>query len=69
MVIPAAVGALLILVGIALLIVDLGATNHGVPAAGGVVALLAGGSALGGVGIFARHREEADPHRQGGNGR
>jgi membrane-bound ClpP family serine protease len=46
MVIPAAVGALLILIGIALLIVDLGATNHGLPAAGGVVMMLAGGSAL-----------------------
>jgi membrane-bound serine protease (ClpP class) len=46
MVIPAAVGAFLILFGIALLIVDLSATNHGVPAAVGVVMMLAGGSAL-----------------------
>ena len=46
MVIAAAVGALLILVGIALLIVDLVATNHGVPAAVGVVIMLAGGVAL-----------------------
>ena len=46
MVIPAAVGALLILVGIALLIADLVATNHGVPAAVGVVLMLAGGLAL-----------------------
>ena len=46
MVITAAVGALLILVGIALLIVDLVATNHGVPAAVGVVIMLAGGLAL-----------------------
>jgi len=46
MVIPAAVGALLILFGIALLILDLGVTNHGLPAAGGVVMMLAGGSAL-----------------------
>lgn len=46
MVIPAAIGALLILVGIALLIVDLGATNHGLPAAVGIVMLLAGGLAL-----------------------
>jgi membrane-bound ClpP family serine protease len=46
MVIPAAVGALLILIGIALLIVDLGVTNHGLPAAVGVVMMLAGGSAL-----------------------
>ncbi|MDP8899936.1 MAG: hypothetical protein M3N33_02070, partial [Actinomycetota bacterium] len=46
MVIPAAVGALLILFGIALLIVDLGVTNHGLPVAVGVVMMLAGGSAL-----------------------
>ena len=46
MVIAATVGALLILVGIALLIVDLVATNHGVPAAVGVVIMLAGGVAL-----------------------
>jgi membrane-bound ClpP family serine protease len=69
MVIPAAVGALLVLFGIALLIVDLGATNHGVPAAVGVVTLLAGGSALGGVGIFARPKGESGPHQQGGDDR
>ena len=46
MVIPVAIGALLILVGIAVLIVDLIATNHGVPAAVGVVMMLAGGFAL-----------------------
>jgi membrane-bound ClpP family serine protease len=46
MVIPAAVGALLILIGIALLIVDLGVTTHGLPAAGGVVMLFAGGLVL-----------------------
>jgi membrane-bound ClpP family serine protease len=46
MVIPAAIGALLILIGIAVLIVDLIATNHGVPAAVGVVMMLAGGLAL-----------------------
>jgi membrane-bound ClpP family serine protease len=46
MVIPAAVGAVLVLVGIALLIVDLIATNHGLPAAVGVVVMLAGGLAL-----------------------
>ena len=44
--IPAAVGALLVLVGIALLIVDLIVTNHGVPAAVGVVMMLAGGLTL-----------------------
>jgi len=46
MVIPAAIGALLILVGLVLLIVDLAATNHGLPAAVGIVMLLAGGLAL-----------------------
>ncbi|MDQ3639137.1 MAG: hypothetical protein M3426_14310 [Actinomycetota bacterium] len=46
MVIPAAIGALLILFGIALLIVDLGVTNHGVPAAVGVVMMFAGGLVL-----------------------
>ncbi len=46
MVTPAAFGALLVLVGIALLIADLGLTNHGVPAAVGVVVMLAGGFAL-----------------------
>ncbi len=46
MVIPAAIGALLILVGLVLFVVDLAATNHGLPAAGGLVALLAGGSVL-----------------------
>jgi membrane-bound ClpP family serine protease len=46
MLIPVAVGALLVLLGISLLILDLGATNHGVPAAVGVVMMLAGGSAL-----------------------
>ena len=46
MVIPAAVGALLVLVGIAVLTADLIATNHGLPAAVGVVMMLAGGLAL-----------------------
>ena len=46
MLIPAAVGALLILFGIAVLIADLIATNHGAPAAVGVVMMLAGGLTL-----------------------
>ncbi len=46
MVIPAAIGALLILIGIALFVVDLIVSNHGLPTAGGIVALLAGGLAL-----------------------
>ena len=46
MVIPPAIGVILILVGIALFIVDLSVTNHGLPTAGGLVTLLAGGLAL-----------------------
>jgi membrane-bound serine protease (ClpP class) len=46
MVIPAAIGALLILIGIVLFVVDLNATSHGLPTAGGIVALLAGGLVL-----------------------
>jgi membrane-bound serine protease (ClpP class) len=46
MVMPAAIGALLVLVGLVLLVVDLAATNHGLPAAGGIVMLLAGGLML-----------------------
>jgi membrane-bound ClpP family serine protease len=46
MVTPAAIGALLVLVGLALFVVDLGVTNHGVPTAGAIVTLLAGGLML-----------------------
>ncbi len=46
MVIPAAIGALLLLIGIVFFIVDLNATNHGLPTAGGIVTLLAGGLVL-----------------------
>jgi len=51
MVIPQAIGVILILVGIVLFIVDLGLTNHGLLTAGGIVTLLAGGLALFGVGV------------------
>jgi len=51
MVIPPAIGVILILVGIAIFIVDLGVTNHGLPTAGGIVTLLAGGLALLGAGV------------------
>ena len=51
MVIPPAVGVILILLGIVLFIVDLSVTNHGLLTAGGIVALLAGGLALLGAGI------------------
>ena len=46
MVIPAAIGALLLLIGLVFFIVDLLVTNHGLPTAGGIVALLAGGLVL-----------------------
>ncbi len=46
MVIPPAIGVILILIGIALFIVDLSVTNHGLPTAGAILALLAGGLAL-----------------------
>jgi membrane-bound serine protease (ClpP class) len=51
LVIPPVIGMILILFGIVLFIVDLNVTNHGLPTAGGIVALLAGGLALLGAGI------------------
>jgi membrane-bound serine protease (ClpP class) len=51
MVIPPAIGVILILLGIALFIVDVSVTNHGLPTAGGIVTLLAGGLALLGAGV------------------
>ncbi len=51
LVIPPAIGMILILFGIVLFIVDLNVTNHGLPTAGGIVALLAGGLALLGAGV------------------
>jgi membrane-bound serine protease (ClpP class) len=41
-----AIGVVLVLVGLALFIVDLNVTNHGLPTAGAILALLAGGLAL-----------------------
>jgi membrane-bound serine protease (ClpP class) len=41
-----AIGALLLLIGLVLFVVDLSVTNHGLPTAGGIVTLLAGGFAL-----------------------
>src|SRR5918994_1906889 len=43
MVIPTAIGALLLLIGLVLFVVDLSVTNHGLPTAGGIVTLLTGG--------------------------
>jgi membrane-bound serine protease (ClpP class) len=51
MVMPPHIGVILILVGIALFIVDLSVTNHGLPTAAGIVTLLAGGLALLGAGV------------------
>jgi membrane-bound ClpP family serine protease len=51
MVIPPAIGVILILVGIVLFIVDLSVTNHGLLTAGGIVTLLAGGLVLLGAGV------------------
>src|ERR671911_2968357 len=46
MVIATAIGALLLLIGLVLFVVDLSVTNHGLPTAGGIVTLRAGGLAL-----------------------
>jgi membrane-bound ClpP family serine protease len=43
---PPVIGALLILIGLVLFIVDLNVSNHGLPTAGGILALLAGGLTL-----------------------
>ena len=51
MVIPPAIGVVLILVGITLFIVDLSVTNHGLPTAGAIVTLLTGGLAILGTGV------------------
>jgi membrane-bound ClpP family serine protease len=51
MVIPPAVGVVLVLVGLALFLVDLSVTNHGLLTAGGILALLAGGLALLGASV------------------
>src|SRR5215213_2546017 len=51
LVIPPTIGVILILIGIALFIVDLSVTNHGLPTAGGILTLLAGGLALLGAGV------------------
>src|SRR5215213_9672294 len=51
LVIPSAVGVILILVGIALFIADLHVISHGLLTAGGIFTLLAGGLALLGAGV------------------
>jgi membrane-bound ClpP family serine protease len=51
MVIPPTIGVVLVLVGLALFLVDLNVTNHGLPTAGAILALVAGGLALLGAGV------------------
>jgi len=51
MVIAPTTGVILILFGLALFIVDLSVTNHGLLTAGGILTLLAGGLALLGAGV------------------
>jgi membrane-bound serine protease (ClpP class) len=51
MAIPPVIGVILILVGIALFIIDLSVTNHGLLIAGGIVTLLTGGLVLLGTGV------------------
>src|ERR687896_464616 len=46
MVIATVIGALLLLIGLVLFVVDLSVTNHGLLTAGGIVTLLTGGLAL-----------------------
>jgi membrane-bound serine protease (ClpP class) len=51
LVIPPAIGVILILVGLALFIADLHVISHGLLTVGGIVTLLAGGLALLGAGV------------------
>ena len=51
MVTSPAIGAVLVLIGLALFLVDLNVTNHGLLTAGGILALLAGGLALLAAGV------------------
>ena len=51
MAIPPVIGVILVLVGLGLFLVDLNVTNHGLPTAGSILALLAGGLALFGAGV------------------
>src|SRR3712207_9030868 len=46
MAIPPTIGVALVLAGLALFLVDLNVTNHGLPTAGAILALLTGGLVL-----------------------
>src|SRR3712207_165178 len=48
---PPTIGVVLVLAGLALFLVDLNVTNHGLPTAGAILALLAGGLVLLGAGV------------------
>jgi membrane-bound serine protease (ClpP class) len=50
-VISPAIGVVLVLIGFALFLVDLKATNHGLPTAGAMLSLILGGLVLSGAGI------------------
>jgi len=51
MVISPAVGVVLVLVGLALFLIDLNVTNHGLPTAGAILALVVGGLVLLSTGV------------------
>jgi membrane-bound serine protease (ClpP class) len=51
MAISPVIGVILVLVGLGLFLVDLNVTNHGLPTAGSILALLAGGLILLGAGV------------------
>jgi membrane-bound serine protease (ClpP class) len=51
MVISPAIGVVLVLVGLALFVIDLNVTNHGLPTAGAILALVAGGLVLLSAGV------------------
>jgi membrane-bound serine protease (ClpP class) len=51
MAISPAIGVVLVLGGLALFLVDLNVTNHGLPTAGAILTLLAGGLVLFGAGV------------------
>ncbi len=51
MVMPPAIGVVLVLIGLALFLVDLKATNHGLPTAAAILSLILGGLVLRGTGI------------------
>jgi membrane-bound serine protease (ClpP class) len=51
MAIAPVIGVVLVLVGLALFLVDLNVTNHGLPTAGAILVLLAGGLVLLGAGV------------------